>query len=209
MPFKGSIDDLRIYRRSLSEQEVQQLYGAATLPYHFTLDDPPGAGLEGTAWFKFANDGAVSDPDALGTCESCPTSGLPGRVNRAVSFAPQIIDGIPSPKGIRIDQLKLPQSAPGFALWVKPKAAGVFFSLYRDSNSTIGSLVYSAEQRFCLANSAQNVCSASPYTPEQWTHVMLTFAGGNMTLHLNNSEQVNLATTAPASAWAGPPLMGY
>ncbi|MBX3001942.1 MAG: hypothetical protein KF893_25685, partial [Caldilineaceae bacterium] len=206
LPFKGSMDELRLYRRALSEKEVQQLFQVAAVPYHYTLDDPPGSGLDETfgPGFKFVNEGAVADPRVQGACSgSCPTSGLPGRVNRAVSFGDIASDGMQVGQGIRIENLSLPQAAPGFSLWVKPEALGVFLSIYRDGNTLIGSSLYDPQGRFCLAVGSATACSASPYPTAAWTHVMINFSGNTMTLHLNNSEQVSVQTSGPAWPGAG------
>jgi hypothetical protein len=203
LPFVGSIDELRLYRRALSVEEVQQLYETASVPYHYTLDDAPGSGLDGRSWFNFANEGAVADPDALGTCEFCPTSGLPGRINRAVSFGRIDEAGNPISEGITIRSLTLPQRAPGFSLWANPAAPGVFFSLYGAANQWVASLTYDFQGHFCVANGAGAACSTTPYPTGQWTHTMLSFADQQMTLHLNNSEQVTLQTAAPAWLGAG------
>ncbi|MEZ4681433.1 MAG: LamG domain-containing protein [Caldilineaceae bacterium] len=198
LPFKGSIDDLRLYRRALNEGEAQQLYESASVPYHYALDEPPGADLADTlaSDFNFANEGAIADPRAQGICDiSCPTSGVPGRVNRAVLFHKD------AGEGIRIHQLTLPQAAPGFSLWVKPETLGVFFGLNTEANGSVASLFYDAENHFCLAQAAQSVCSTTAYPVGQWVHTMLTFANQELILHLNNSERVMLSTVG--AAWPG------
>ncbi|MCB0190040.1 MAG: hypothetical protein KDE31_37470, partial [Caldilineaceae bacterium] len=200
LPFKGSIDDLRLYRRALNEGEAQQLYESASVPYHYALDEPPGADLADTlaSDFNFANEGAIADPRAQGICDiSCPTSGVPGRVNRAVLFHKD------AGEGIRIHQLTLPQAAPGFSLWVKPETLGVFFGLNTEANGSVASLFYDAENHFCLAQAAQSVCSTTAYPVGQWVHTMLTFANQELILHLNNSERVMLSTVGVAWPGAG------
>ncbi|MCB0113803.1 MAG: laminin G domain-containing protein, partial [Caldilineaceae bacterium] len=207
LPFKGGIDELRLYRRALSEKEVQQLYNVASVPYHYTLDDPPGSGLDDVfaPTFNFANEGAVADARVQGTCStSCPTSGLPGRVNRAVSFGYIGSDGMQIAQGIRIQNLSLPQTAPGFSLWVKPQQAGVFLSIYKDQSTLISSLFFSPENRLCISDAASSgapACSANTYRVGEWVHTMINFSGNAMTLHLNNSEQVTYQKSS--AAWPG------
>ncbi|MEZ4831197.1 MAG: hypothetical protein R2873_04190 [Caldilineaceae bacterium] len=81
--------------RALSEKEGNS-YNVASVPYHYTLDDPPGSGLDDVfaPTFNFANEGAVADARVQGTCStSCPTSGLLD-VQQAVSFGYIVANGM-------------------------------------------------------------------------------------------------------------------
>ncbi|MBI2863697.1 MAG: hypothetical protein HYX94_03950, partial [Chloroflexi bacterium] len=78
LPFDGKLDDVRIYRRALSADEVQSLAAAAGNKQYLAFDEPPGA-------TTFA-DGAGSGLSATCSAGFCPISGLPGAINRAAHF---------------------------------------------------------------------------------------------------------------------------
>ena len=188
LPFQGSIDELRLYRRALGAEEVQQLYGGAGLAYHFTLDDPPGAGLDSNK-FNFAAESGAVDAVASGYClpGECPDSGVPGRVNRAVAFG-----GLDA---LQIDELKLPAKAPGFSLWAKPHDRGAALRLTtKDQRLLFYVLWY--DNMYCVN---QGVCSEARYPADQWAHLMVNFDGGGAHLYVNGVQ----AVTDPALQWLG------
>ncbi|MCE7984102.1 MAG: hypothetical protein DYG89_23250 [Caldilinea sp. CFX5] len=171
LPFKGSIDEMRFYYRALSDEEVQQLHDTVTLPYHYTLDDPPSASLDNSR-FNFTNEGAVADPGVSGYCSqgACPISGVTGRVNRAVSF-----DGN---EVIQIDNLTLPAATPGLALWVNPAEDGQIMTF---SDNNFGFRLFWAEGKFCILSA----CSAASFPAGKWAHVMVNFDDSGANLYVN------------------------
>ncbi|MBN1888600.1 MAG: Ig-like domain-containing protein [Thermoflexales bacterium] len=80
IPFKGKLDDLAIYRRTLAAEEVQDLYESTFRLLELRFDQPPGS----AAFADSSGNGRV------GTCDpaagACPDSGLPGRANQALRF---------------------------------------------------------------------------------------------------------------------------
>ena len=104
IPFYGKMDDVQIYNRSLTAAEVAALYQPPSLALRLPFDEPPGA-----AAFNQSGGNTVQ-----ASCTSCPTSGVPGRIDQAVAF-----DGAS-------DYLKMPNSpvnrlTSGFtvAAWIK------------------------------------------------------------------------------------------
>ncbi len=178
LSFKGSLDELRIYRRGLSEEEVQRLYAAGAVPYHYTLDDPPGAGLN-TNLFNFKNEGSIANPKVSGFCDPghCPTSGLPGRSGQAALFT--------SGQSIKIDNLMLPATAPGFSIWVNPNADGQVFNIIK--GTSIISTVTRNGEAFCL----DGKCSSTNYAPGQWVHLMVNFDQTGSHLYINGFKQAD------------------
>jgi len=76
--FKGSLDDIRIYRYALSEVEAQALYRGQTQTLRLQFDEAPGA-------TRFADSsGSMNDSACAGN--TCPDTGLPGRANQAARF---------------------------------------------------------------------------------------------------------------------------
>ncbi|MFN2184456.1 MAG: LamG-like jellyroll fold domain-containing protein [Anaerolineae bacterium] len=74
--YTGLLDEVVVYDRALTRQEIAALYGQTLLAMH--LDEPPGA-------TSFAEDSGLT-----ATCPSsiyCPTTGRPGAVRQSASFS--------------------------------------------------------------------------------------------------------------------------
>ena len=82
--FKGKLDDIRVYRSSLSAADVTEIYEAANRSLELAFDEAPGQDI-------FAD---TSGNNYDGTCSStsCPDSGIPGRANQAVRFDGGVAD---------------------------------------------------------------------------------------------------------------------
>jgi len=76
-PFRGKIDQVAIYRRAFSQEDVNDLYDAGTTVLHLPLDDAPGAA-------EFAD--ALGQATGACTGAGCPTVGVAGRDNFALRF---------------------------------------------------------------------------------------------------------------------------
>ena len=85
IPFRGAIDEVSIYKRPFSAEEVQALYRGGTTDLHLRLDEPPGAGLTSEG-FANAVDHEKKTKGACASATTCPTSGVVGRVNQAVQL---------------------------------------------------------------------------------------------------------------------------
>lgn len=181
--FVGLLDDFRMVRRAMTEEEVQLLYAAGALPYHFTLDDPPGAGLNANQ-FNFKNQGAVANAQVKGTCApgACPTSGLPGRINQAVQFQGN--------QSLQIANLDLPAAAPGFSLWVNPSDSPTLEAQVFKLETRYSIAVQRSENKFCISTDFSNQCSDSIYLPGQWYHLMLIFSNGAK-LYVNGQKAID------------------
>ncbi|RMF49418.1 MAG: hypothetical protein D6755_02405, partial [Anaerolineae bacterium] len=184
LPFKGALDELHVYRRALSTKEVQQLYATGAVPYHYTFDDPPGAGLN-SVLFNFKNEGSVANPRVNGFCNpgACPTSGLPGRNGQAVSFT--------SGQSIQINDLELPATAPGFSLWVKPSSDGHILRVRKAGYDVWAFQLRWQGGRFCLQD---DWCSRDTYPSGKWVHLMVNFGSESHEnqLYVNKVLQVTV-----------------
>ncbi len=109
--FGGRIDGVRVYRRALSQVEIQQLQVSDLVPLNLHFEDPPG-----TYQFQDANgQPPASCPSSLA---DCPTSGVPGRWNLAAEFNGSFdyLDAGAAPSVIGTNPLSL-------AAWVRTTAA--------------------------------------------------------------------------------------
>lgn len=86
--FKGKLDDIRVYRSSLSAADVTEVYEAANRSLELAFDEAPGQDI-------FAD---TTGNEYDGTCSStgsggnCPDSGIPGRANQAARFDGGVAD---------------------------------------------------------------------------------------------------------------------
>ncbi len=74
--FPGHLDELRLYSKALSVDDVEVLYRDTSRALNMTFDEPPGQ----TVFEDLSANGSN------GTCTSCPDSGIPGRSNQTVRF---------------------------------------------------------------------------------------------------------------------------
>ncbi|MBN1180206.1 MAG: tandem-95 repeat protein [Anaerolineae bacterium] len=80
IPFHGRIDELTLYKRALSAEEVQELYLSVSAALRLRLDDPPGSDT-------FENSLDLSrQSDAYCSGSRCPTAGVNGRDLQATLF---------------------------------------------------------------------------------------------------------------------------
>ena len=105
VPFYGAIDNVQIYNRVLSAAEVEELYQPPSLALRLPLDEPPGAAI-----YKQPGGSTVQ-----AGCTHCPTSGVPGRIDRGAEF-----DG--ASQYLSIPNSPVNRLTSGFTLagWIKP-----------------------------------------------------------------------------------------
>ncbi len=177
LPFLGVMDDLRIYNQGLTQRQVLQLYEAQNIPFHFRLDDPPGAGVDGL--FNFRNEGNVAGSAREGTCSraECPTSGLPGRINRAAYFdGTEFITVSGQSGGSEFNHVS-------YSFWIKTESnaggkiidTGVFVSLENG--------------KVCYTTGFFKTCAIIALQANTWTMVTLTNRpSGGVNIYYNTSD---------------------
>ena len=77
-----SLDEVRMYSKALSEEEIDQLYRLTTRSVELDFDAVPGE-------FHFPNSSLSGLGLSGATCvtgDTCPDSGIPGRNNQALDF---------------------------------------------------------------------------------------------------------------------------
>lgn len=77
-PYEGGLDDVRIYRHSITDQDAIELYDSAVHVFHMPLDETPGATIFRDSSINHYNGGCLG--------AVCPTSGLGGVAGQAVLF---------------------------------------------------------------------------------------------------------------------------
>lgn len=164
IPFEGAMDELALYRRTLSEDDVQALYLSADRIFEIDFDETPGRAVFADAT---ANDYAAHcDPAAPATC---PDSGMPGRFNQAIRF-----DGVDD--ALTINPLRMPPNATVGA-WVQPNNPGDESIIsYREINPQMG-FGLGLEDGKPYAHLGQYRVEGSVALPDHaWTHLTAVYS---------------------------------
>jgi subtilisin-like proprotein convertase family protein len=188
MPFRGSLDDVAIYRHPLSTEEIDELYRASGLALHLKLDEAPGV-----ASFENAVDlSRQSNAFCAGAGGECPTTGVAGRMNQAALF-----DG----SSDWLNTTLTLDTAQGGALmaWVRPTTLG---DTTRAVLSTGGWAIVREGLRWKVQNGSTLVDTGAAVTPNEWQHVAATLVGNNIKFYLNGE----VITTTTSSALTDQPV---
>ncbi len=170
--FQGRIDELSLYKRTLTADEVLELYQTGATGLHLPLDDAPGTS-------SFDNVAGMGD----GICAwnstdggSCPTAGVSGRINQAALF-----DGVDDNIQVNID---VSERAYALSLWFRTRCpdCGIFSAF----SGTPGGGDYDDDRDIYLRNgdlcarlwSQERICSSGRnYADGEWHHLVHTFGG--------------------------------
>lgn len=189
MPFRGTLDDVSIYRHPLSTEEIDELYRAAGLALHLKLDEAPGV-----AAFENAVDlSRQSNAFCASAGGECPTTGVAGRVNQAVLF-----DG--SSDWLNTT-LTLDTSTQGGALmaWVRPTTLG---DTPRVVLSTGNWAIVREGLYWKIQSGTTLIDTGAAVTPNAWQHVATTVKQNQFKFYLNGQ----LITTTLASPLTAQPV---
>ncbi|HQJ10240.1 MAG TPA: tandem-95 repeat protein [Anaerolineae bacterium] len=185
MPFRGVLDDVAIYRRPLSTEEIDELYRAAGLALHLKLDEAPGVST-------FENSVDLSQ-QSNAFCASaggaCPTTGVAGRINQAALF-----DGS---SDWLSTTLTLDTSQGGALMaWVQPAASD---NTTRVVLSTGNWAIVREGLRWKVLNGAALFDTGAAVTPNEWQHVATTLEQGQVKFYLNG-QLITTTTTSSLTA---------
>lgn len=181
--FHGTLDDLRIYGRTLSDAEVTELARGDVLIYQ--LD-------EATGTKQFRNAGASAVALYCHPTDSCPQSGLPGYTGQAVHFTGEF------DQYLNLRDLRRRVGSNLVAqFWFKPEAGNALgHSLLQYGNESEG-FVLRADQSadrtgLFLEFTGNSAVTPSPFNipVNQWSHIGVVQQGPSLRLYINgNSEQ--------------------
>ncbi|MBN1890752.1 MAG: Ig-like domain-containing protein [Thermoflexales bacterium] len=192
IPFEGSMDELALYRRALSADEVQSLYLAAERVFEIDLDETPGRAEFADATTNGYT--ATCNPQA-----TCPASGLPGRFNQAARF-----DGaddslsLNTPDGVGGGTIAAwVQRTPGGKIGYKPivsykESGGCGFGLGLDNNGV------PQAQITTLPWIATTVKDSTPVPEYTWVHLAAIYDG--VLIHLYRDGEL-VGETAALNAY--------
>ena len=203
--FSGVIDEIRIYNRILSAEEVQALYSldlglVAHYPFHGDASDQSGHGLNGTI------NGATLTEDRLGV------------TNRAFSFNGSS-DFIDVPDDDALDLT----SAITISTWINPvevEVSSSYVVMKRDDGATGGGSVYSLDYYPGMVRSVFKypwpgggyntilTTGNTPITPNEWQHIVVTWDGATIIVYRNGSSDGTQAFASQTKASDSPLLIG-
>lgn len=191
LPLKGRLDDVVLYKRPLTADEVHELYLSASAALRLSLDDAPGSQ-------SFENSVDLSlQSNAFCTGAACPTAGVSGRMNQAALF-----DGS---SDILSTTLLLDESttSPGATLmgWVKPSSTstGRHDVFSTDSGGNQWSIVRDGSA-WKIANGQSLIDTGFTADVGQWQHIAATFKPGvGITFYKNGTLSTTLTTIATST----------
>ncbi|MBN1887616.1 MAG: Ig-like domain-containing protein [Thermoflexales bacterium] len=194
VPFKGGLDELAIYKRALSAQEVLDLYQGTERLLELRLDEAPGRSV-----FSDSSGNAH-----VGTCDDnagkCPDSGLPGRFNQAARF-----DGQNDTIDVTVNVL---ESEYTLGLWFKTACANC--GLFSVDDDTLGSndhdrnLYLSGGNMCARVWDDETICtSGANYADGQWHHAahVLGLSSGGQKIYVDGIEAISGTKTASDFTW--------
>ena len=186
IPFMGGLDDVRIYRYALSDDEVKDLYTGATRALEIRFDEPPGS--------QSLSDS--SGNNLVGVCSgsSCPDTGLPGRSNQAARF-----DGVND--YVAVQQVTDATDNVALAAWVKWAGSNGRNQIIVNNGNT----AYNGYGLFLAADGTLKVLnggvgwveSTTRLTANTWQHVAAVRENGVWKLYLNGVALAVTGNPAP------------
>jgi subtilisin-like proprotein convertase family protein len=170
--FSGSLDEFQIYHQALSAGEVRDLYLGSAQLLHLRLDDPPAAGLAKQGYINTADPTGLHNAACAGGLDSCPTSGLNGRMMLAARF-----DG--SKQALKVGEgLRVPNDSLAVSFWAKRDRFGqeqIVLGQGWDSNGFGLTAGFDSGNRFtCSFNDDQPLKAPADSDPG-WHHWLCTF----------------------------------
>ena len=214
--FTGSIDDVRIYNRALSAQEVQALYhlGAANVAHSNTT--ALSSGLVGYWTFDGGtthwNTGKVDDVSGQGNTGqlinmSTTTSPVPGKIGQALKFAAGVNQYIKTPQVITTNTFT--QCA-----WIYPTAspadAGAAITYQGPGGSTVKTDFLYVDGLSLNTNAifiryeggTWGQTPANTITKNKWNHACWVFSAGKGLVYINGVlklTQTGMGSGAPSA----------
>ena len=224
-PLDGAIDDVRIYDRALSAEEIKRLYarGATTrvaetittnpnlergLVGHWTFDGPDVDWASTTAEIKDVS-GNEHHGDALGNA-SLSTSVMVGVSGQAYSNGVKVDDDNTYVRVPYHSDFNEIESAYTLAAWVLLDEDDPAFTEYRSGIFGVGSndkfallkgcgggCMVGGKLRMALEHNGTFMYSGWVWPTEQWFHMAVTWDGATSTMYLNSVPVAEQALATP------------
>ncbi len=196
LPFRGTLDELLIYRAVLDPAEVRQIFLSTNTALNLALDDAPGA-------TSFA-DASTGSHDATCTGDACPTAGVGGRDVRAALFKTAEQDHLIVSDFGDLEQATVSawvyrtQSTAARATIISAQeGAGCGIALALNDDGASQYPMFSAWIADGDENALHKVEFAEAVPLNTWVHLAGVYDGAQLRLYRNGTE---VATTAAPGA---------
>lgn len=173
--FSGIVDEVRIYNRALSEDEIKDLYINTGLVGYWNFDE--GSGSTAYDGSGYSNDGAIYG--------ATWTSGISGSalyfdgvddyvmIGDSISLNPSEITVI---VWVKINEMSI-EYAHIISKWGPVGNAG--YALYLQNDATVG---------FSIHDGTSNTCvTSTPLIPNKWYQVVASVDGSSLKIYLNGN----------------------
>ena len=226
-PLSGKVDDLRIYNRALSAQEVAQLYAQGSVnadhsPSASSGQAPTGlnSGLVGYWTFDGPSvnwaTGVVKDLSGQGNngqvvSMSTSTSPTSGKIGQALKFRAGN-SGVNAGTGSSLD---IAGGSGTWSAWVYPLNAGdstafqeVIFDKESGGVGSGGIFMYLQSNKLCIYNGGAGTCGTGTVSNSKWQLVTIVKNGTTATFYVNG-------VAGGTASWTGgsqptiPQVIGY
>lgn len=190
LQFNGMIDDVRIYSRELSADEIRQLYNYGSAVFL----TPPSITRGLSAWWTF--DGkdmqpGIRDRSGAGQVAYYPanvaTTTTPGKIGQAISYSGVIATGV------TINPAITTGTSFTYAAWVYERSRIGYGNLFAQANSA-GVWMSSGKLNYYYG---VDHLSAGTVPLNTWTHIAVVVDGGNVSYYINGVQDANTFTSAP------------
>ncbi len=207
--YKGNIDGVRIYNRSISSGEVTAHYRSGIGPKKIPTD------TNQLAAYNFDETSGTSGADASGNSMTATLVSGPSNQHNSVPYKNSNNYAIYSPNSN--GYISIPANAStntnttNFTMeaWVKAKSTGAWRWIMGKNNSGNWLGINSGGYlNFSTAGGANNISSTAYVTDEKWHHVAATFDTGTLKLYMDG-KNTDTWTGKSVSAQTGATYIGY
>jgi len=182
-PYTGLIDEVRVYNRALSVDEIKRLYKmGATNKINVPRKDTLKEGLVGSWTFDGPDMAATTAFDKSGQNNNGTLTNGPvrteGKISQALSF-----DGVDDV--VQTGTVIGPQSAYSASVWMKPSTvagAVLIIGMWTTGGNSYTQFYRSGTSICARINQTDSIyigrCAASAVTAGEWKQAMMTWSGG-------------------------------
>jgi hypothetical protein len=190
--FTGDIDDVRIYNRALSQQEIQKLYDSYNPQIYLGGSGQPGSislgkGLVGR-WKFHGNARDVTPYSHNGTVHGATlTDDRLGRSNKAYKFGSDKYISVPATSTLSPESITV-------SAWIKPTSSNQAGNIVSEGANSYRYRIAGNGKLELLVHNGPVLYSSTTLPLNQWSQVMFTGDSSGMKLYVNGVESASTST---------------